>query len=52
MHVFDPQAKHDFVLGEETLVGKDNHKTFLAVSHQVCTPLWGDFGLALFIEFL
>lgn len=43
MHVFDAQAKRDLVLGEETLVDKDNHETFLAVIHKVCSPLRGDF---------
>ncbi len=46
--VFDPQAKHDLVLGGETLVGNHRGQTFLVVGHQVCTHLRRDFGPHLF----
>lgn len=37
--VFEPNAKHDLVVGGETLVSKHNAKMIVLVGHQVCTPL-------------
>jgi len=35
-YVFDPQAKHNLVLGRETLVGKHRGKTLLIGGLVVC----------------
>ncbi len=46
----DPFAKHNLVLGAETLVGNHRGQTFLVVGHQVCTHLRRDFVPLLFAD--
>lgn len=52
MKVFEPQAKHDLVVGRETHVAKLSSETFLVVEHQVCRHLRRDFKTLLFTKTL